>query len=121
RFGLRTFLRWSEEQARRHGLTPAQHQLLLSIRGHRGDRGPTIKDAADKLLLKHHSAVELVDRAEAAGLLKRAPDPDDQRMVRLALTDAGKDKLQAVTILTLAQLDRMGDQLRGVWDNLRDD
>ena len=53
RDGLRRFMRWSEEQARAAGLTPAQHQLLLAIRGHGGD--PTIGDVAGHLLLKHHS------------------------------------------------------------------
>ena len=62
RTGLRRFLHWSEEQARAAGVTPAQHQLLLAIRGHDG-AGPTIGDVADYLLLRHHSAVGLVDRA----------------------------------------------------------
>jgi DNA-binding MarR family transcriptional regulator len=121
RFGLRTFLRWSEETAHKQGMTPTQHQLLLAIRGHRDPLGPTIGDAADKLLLKHHSAVELVDRAEAAGLLTRAHDPDDQRMVRLQLTETGAAKLEAITVRTLEKLDRMGDQLLGVWDKVHDE
>ena len=73
RDALRRFLRWSEDQARAAGLTPAQHQLLLAVRGHDGD--PTIGDVAEHLLLRHHSAVELVDRAERAGLLRGAPIP----------------------------------------------
>ena len=58
------------DQARAAGLTPAQHQLLLAVRGHDGD--PTIGDVAEHLMLRHHSAVELVDRAERAGLLAAA-------------------------------------------------
>ena len=65
RTGLRRFLHWSEEQARAAGLTAAQHQLLLAVRGH--DGGPTIGEVAEQLLLRHHSAVELVDRAERPG------------------------------------------------------
>src|SRR5580658_10635037 len=89
RTGLRRFLRWSEEAARGAGLTPAQHQLLLAIRGHEGPLGPTIGDVADVLLLKHHSAVELVQRAEAAGLVARVSDASDGRVVRLALSRRG--------------------------------
>jgi hypothetical protein len=68
RTGLRRFLHWSEEQAREAGLTPAQHQLLLAVKGRQGDQPPTVGDLADYLLLRHHSTVELIDRAEAAGL-----------------------------------------------------
>ncbi len=74
RDALRRFLRWSEARAKEAGLTPAQHQLLLAIRGHDGD--PTIGDVADHLLLRHHSVVELVDRAERGGLVHRLADPD---------------------------------------------
>ncbi|MCU1388226.1 MAG: MarR family transcriptional regulator, partial [Ilumatobacteraceae bacterium] len=66
RDGVRRFLHWSESQAAAVGLTAAQHQLLLAVRGHAGERPPTIGDVADRLLLKHHSAVELVSRACAA-------------------------------------------------------
>ena len=69
RTGLRRFLRWSEQQAEAAGLTPAQHQLLLTIRGHPDRRGPTVGEVADYLLLRHHSAVGLVDRAVAADTL----------------------------------------------------
>ena len=65
RTGLRRFLRWSEQQAEAAGLTPAQHQLLLAVRGHPDRRGPTVGEVADYLLLRHHSAVGLVDRAVA--------------------------------------------------------
>ena len=74
RTGLRQFLHWSEQQASAVGITPAQHQLLLAIRGHPGRDAPTIGDVADALLLRHHSAVGLVDRAVAAGLVDRHVD-----------------------------------------------
>ena len=57
RTGLRRFLRWSEQHAEAAGLTPAQHQLLLAIRGHRDPRGPTVGDVAGYLMLRPHSAV----------------------------------------------------------------
>jgi len=82
RTGMRRFLRWSEQQAEENGLTPAQHQLLLAIRGHSDRRGPTIGEVADYLLLRHHSAVGLIDRADAAGLVERVRDPDDHRVVQ---------------------------------------
>jgi DNA-binding MarR family transcriptional regulator len=72
RTGLRRFLAWSGQQAEAAGITPAQHQLLLAIRGHPDPRGPTIGDIAGYLLVRHHSAVELIDRAVAAGLVVRA-------------------------------------------------
>jgi DNA-binding MarR family transcriptional regulator len=67
RTGLRRFLRWSGQQAQAAGLTPVQHQLELAIRGHPDPGGPTVGDVAGYLLVRHHSAVELIDRAEAAG------------------------------------------------------
>ena len=89
RTGLRRFLRWSEQQAEIVGLSPAQHQFLLVVRGHSNPLGPTIGDVAEQLLLRHHSAVGLVDRAENAGLFRRQRDRDDHRSVRLRLTARG--------------------------------
>ena len=86
RTGVRRFLKWSERQARAAGLTPKQHQLLLAVRGHDDPRGPTIKEASEYMLLRHNSTVELVDRAEAGGFLKREQSTGDKRVVRLKLT-----------------------------------
>ena len=119
RTGLRKFLYWTEVQASKQGLTPTQHQLLLAIKGH-DDGRPSIRDIADSLVLRHHSAVELVDRAEAAGLVRRVPDPQDGRRVRLRLTAIGERKLEAVTIPSLEQLDKIGPQLRNFWGDLAD-
>ena len=110
RDALRRFLRWSEDEARAAGLTPAQHQLLLAVRGHDGD--PTIGDVADHLRLRHHSAVELVDRAERAGLLQRRTDPDDRRVVHLELTADGDAHLAALSAAHLAELRRLQRGLR---------
>jgi DNA-binding MarR family transcriptional regulator len=120
RTGLRRFLHWSEEQARIAGLTPAQHQLLLAVRGSPRASGPTIGDIADALLLRHHSAVELVQRAEAAGLLTRVQDPDDGRVVRLALSRRGRTALELLSGLHLEELDRFADRARPLWDGLAD-
>jgi DNA-binding MarR family transcriptional regulator len=118
RTGLRRFLHWSEEQAQAAGVSPAQHQLLLAIRGHPGSRGPTIGDVADYLLLRHHSAVELVDRASLAGLVRRRQDRDDHRIVRLQLTARGAETLRRLTTVTLEELARLSPRLRPVWSGL---
>jgi DNA-binding MarR family transcriptional regulator len=104
---LRRFLRWSEDQAATVGLTAAQHQLLLAVRGHGGALAPTIGDVADSLLLQHHSATGLADRTVAAGWLRRTRDRDDQRVVRLALTAAGSRVLARLSALHLAELSRL--------------
>jgi DNA-binding MarR family transcriptional regulator len=108
---LRRFERWSAEQARSAGLTPMQHQLLLAIRGHADRRGPTIGEVSNYLLLKHHSAGELVHRADAAGLVHRVRDSEDRRVVRLRLTDAGSARLESLTAMHLEELDRLSLQL----------
>jgi DNA-binding MarR family transcriptional regulator len=118
RTGLRRFLRWSAEQAAAAGLTPARHQLLLAIRGHRDPAGPTIGDVAGYLLIRHHSAVELVDRAVAAGLVERRQDADDLRAVRLGLTADGADRLARLAALHVEELRRLAPQLEALWDGL---
>src|SRR4051794_6779072 len=110
RDGLRDFLRWSEKQASAVGLTPAQHQLLLAIRGHTGaaKAGPTIGEVADHLLLQHHSVVGLVNRAEAAGLVTRWADKEDHRVVRVSLTALGARRLAKLSEAHLEELRRLG-------------
>ena len=120
RTGIRRFLHWSEEQAASAELTPAQHQLLLAVRGHDDPRGPTVGEVADYLLLRHHSAVGLVDRAESAGLVIRRTDPDDQRVVRLRLTALGARRLRQLSELHLAELGRLAPRLRALWSGLDD-
>jgi DNA-binding MarR family transcriptional regulator len=104
RAALRRFTRWSEDQATALGLTPAQHQLLLAVRGLDDPLGPTIGAVADALLLRHNSAVGLVDRAAAAGLVERRSDPNDQRIVRLRLTARGARRLRQLSRKHLEEL-----------------
>jgi DNA-binding MarR family transcriptional regulator len=118
RIGLRRFLHWSEEQASAAGITPPQHQLLLAIRGQRDPRGPTIGEVAEMLLIRHHSAVGLIDRAEAAGLVHRRADRDDHRVVRLSLTALGSRRLRRLSAQHLAELARLRHQLHAIWDGL---
>lgn len=108
---LRRFERWSAEQAQSAGMTPAQHQLLLAVRGHPDHRGPTIGEIADYLMLRHHSAGELVQRAEAAGLVRRARDSDDRRVTRLQLTKQGAERLESLTARHLEELERLALRL----------
>lgn len=118
RTGLRRFLHWSEEQAEKAGLTPAQHQLLLAVRGHDGDRGPTIGDVAGYLLLQHHSVVGLVDRAVKAGLVERHEDAVDRRVVRLRLTPQGADVLRRLAKLHLEEIKRLTPHIRDLSQGL---
>jgi DNA-binding MarR family transcriptional regulator len=104
---LRRFLHWSEEQAESLGITAAQHQLLLAVRGHDDRRGPTVGDVASSLLLRHHSAVGLVDRAAEAGLIRREHDAADHRSVRLRLTPEGARRLAQLSRRHLEELDRL--------------
>jgi uncharacterized protein YeaO (DUF488 family)/DNA-binding MarR family transcriptional regulator len=118
RTGLRHFEAWSAKQARAAGLTPAHHQLLLAIRGHPDPSGPTIGEVADYLLLRHHSAVGLVDRAEAAGLVRRTRSHEDHRVVRLQLTEEGAARLEALSALHLEELDRLALDVPAAWAGL---
>ncbi|MDQ6797717.1 MAG: MarR family winged helix-turn-helix transcriptional regulator [Actinomycetota bacterium] len=123
RDGLRRFQHWSEAQAAAVGLTPSQHQLLLAIRGHDGDglaghTPPAVGDVAAHLMLRHHSAVELINRAVGAGLVVRHADPADHRVVRLDLTPEGARRLEALTALHLDELSRLAPGLAPLWEGL---
>lgn len=108
RTSLRQFLHWSEEKAHAAGLTPAQHQLLLAVRGHAAPEPPTIGELAGHLLLRHHSAVGLVDRAEEAGLVARRRDAEDRRVVRVVLTAKGERILGSLSADHLEEIRRLG-------------
>jgi DNA-binding MarR family transcriptional regulator len=118
RTGLRQFLRWSEEQASAVSVTPAQHQLLLVVRAHPDREGPTIGDVAVGLLLRHHSAVGLVDRATDAGLVTRHVDATDHRVVRLRLTALGARRLRQLSGAHLEELRRLAPRMRSLWADL---
>ncbi len=118
RTGLRQFERWSAEQAAEHGLTASQHQLLLAVRGHAEQQGPTIGQVADYLLIRHHSAVELADRTERAGLIERVRYADDHRAVRLRLSPDGERILAALTGAHLEELARLSELFQSLIDTL---
>jgi DNA-binding MarR family transcriptional regulator len=120
RTDLRRFLKWSEQQARAAGLTPAQHQLLLAVRGHPDPRGPTITDVADYLLLRHHSAVGLVDRAEQAGLIRRVADSSDGRVIRLRLTSKGARGVARLVRSSTDELTRLAEDFTALGKRARE-
>jgi DNA-binding MarR family transcriptional regulator len=107
RFGIRRYLRFSEETVRRHGVTPQQYQLLLAIKGFPGRDWAVVRELADRLQLRHHSVVELVNRAQAQGLVRRTTDPDDARAVRVVLTAQGEHLLGRLSALHRDELRRM--------------
>ncbi|MCU1463865.1 MAG: transcriptional regulator, MarR family [Acidimicrobiales bacterium] len=118
RHRIRVFLRFSEDAARAAGLTPAQHQLLLAVKGFAGPGRPSASDIAELLQSKVHSTVELIDRAEAAGLLRRYPDPGDRRRQLLALTPAGERKLRGLSVEHRNELRRLRVELAAMLRDL---
>jgi DNA-binding MarR family transcriptional regulator len=120
RTGIRRFLSWSESQAATVGVTPAQHQLMLAIRGHDGPDGPTIGDVADALILRHNSAVGLVDRAVEAGLVARHVDDHDARVVRLRLTALGARRIRQLSGAHIEELRRLVPRVTRLWTDLED-
>ncbi|MGA3039578.1 MAG: MarR family transcriptional regulator [Bryobacteraceae bacterium] len=112
RYQIRKYLRFSEKAARALGLEPQQHQLLLAIRGYAGAGcGPTIGYLAERLQVRHHSAVELVDRMETRGMVHRQPGERDRRQVIVALSHAGQQILQDFATQHLAEMQQIGPDL----------
>ena len=115
RRGVRRYLSWAEQRAREHGMTPAQVQLALALRSHPEPCGPTLTELADTLLLRHHSVVGLVDRAERAGLVRRERDPVHASRVHVLLTEPGAERLATLSRLHLAWLAEHGPAFAHVW------
>jgi DNA-binding MarR family transcriptional regulator len=104
RFEIRRFLHSSERIARAAGLEPQQHQALLAIKGLPAHRAATVGALAERLLVQHHSAVELVNRLEAKGLLRRARGANDRRSVLLTPTRRGEKLLRQLALTHRAEL-----------------
>ncbi len=118
RYVLRRLLRSSEQEARHLGLTPAQHQLLLAIRGLGRDAAPSISELAERLQQRHHSVVELVGRVEAGGLVIREPDPSDRRRHLVRLTTAGNAVLAALSGAHRSELRRFRQEMADIFERL---
>ena len=114
---LRRFLAFSEEAARKAGLASQQHQVLLAIKGFGGSL--TVGDLAEKLVIKPHSAVGLVDRLVEAGLVRRSANSDDRRTVWLSLTPAAEKLLVSLSRSHREELRRLIPLLKPLlhaWD-----
>jgi DNA-binding MarR family transcriptional regulator len=118
RYALRQFLRFSEEVARGVGLTPHQHQALLAIKGFPGRDRVTIGELAERLQLKHHSVVGLVDRLVARGDVVRSIAPEDRRQVYVSLTPSGTDSLEQLSAVHRDELRRVRLHLSSLLDRL---
>ncbi len=118
RHALRRFLAFSDNAAREHDITPAQHQLLLAIRGSASDRQPSTSDLAEALQLRLHSVGELIDRAEANGLVERQIDPHDARRTLLTLTEHGRSLLDSLSVLHRRELRTFRTELAAILDQL---
>lgn len=108
RYQIRHFLHFSERAAREEGLVPQQHQLLLALKGLPVGRKATISELAERLQLRHHSTVELIDRLVERGLVKRLRDEADQRRVIIHLTLQGEQVLQKLSLLHRHELQLAG-------------
>lgn len=118
RYALRQFLHFSEEAAQTVGLTPQQHQALLVIKGFPERDEITIKELAERLQIRHHSAVGLADRLVAQGLLKRKQSDTDRRQVYVMLTAQGLSILEQLSSTHKEELRRMLPELRRLLEQL---
>ncbi|MDP9268989.1 MAG: MarR family transcriptional regulator [Acidobacteriota bacterium] len=104
RYQIRRFTSFSEQAAEVAGVAPQQHLLLLALRGLPAGMQPSIRGLADRLLLRHHSVVELVDRSVRMGLVRRVAGLTDRRQVMVELTARGERVLQKIFVLNRRQL-----------------
>ena len=118
RFALRQFLRFSEDAAQAAHLSPQQHQALLAIKGYPERETVTVSELAERLQLRHHTAVELIDRLENELLVKRKPHESDGRKVIVGLTARGEQVLETLSEAHREQLRRIGPQLSHLLNEL---
>ena len=111
RFRLRQFLSFSEKAAEGVGLTQQQYQALLAVRAHPGPALLTISDLAAQLLIKHHSAVGMVNRLQEQGLVRRERSQDDGRKVGIRLTPSGQRLFDRLASIHRGELRRIGPDL----------
>ena len=111
RYTLRQFLHFSEEAANSAGITPQQHQALLAIKGFPGRDSVTVGELAERLQLRHHSTVGLVDRLVAERWVARVPSALDRRQVFVQLTRRGEHVLERLSSAHTEQLKRMAPEL----------
>ncbi len=118
RYALRRFLSFSAAAARESGISAPQHQALLAIKGFPARGAISIGELAERLDLRHHSAVGLVDRLVRKRLVRRAPDPADHRRVHVRLTARGEALLERLSAVHRDELRRLGPELRRLLQKL---
>ncbi|MDB6004870.1 MAG: MarR family transcriptional regulator [Prosthecobacter sp.] len=118
RFVLRKFLRFSEDAAAVAGITPQQHQALLAIKGFPGRDHVTVGELAERLQIKHHSAVGLIDRLVLEDLVTRDASEEDRRQVYIGLTPRGESILTDLASLHREQLRLTGPELSALLQRL---
>jgi DNA-binding MarR family transcriptional regulator len=111
RYELRKFLAFSEAAAHGQKLTPQQHQALLTIKGFSQDKPVSVGDLATLLLIRHHTAVELIDRMTKLNLVARIADPDDGRRILIRLTAEGERRLSKLSKIHFDELAAVSDVL----------
>jgi DNA-binding MarR family transcriptional regulator len=119
RYALRQFLHFSEEAARRAGVTPQQYLAMIAVRGFPGRDRLTVSELAERLQIRHHSAVGLIDRMVSQGLMVRHPGGADRRQVFVSLTARGAEVLEPLAAAHRDQLQRIGGDLRQILERLR--
>jgi DNA-binding MarR family transcriptional regulator len=119
RRGLREFLAFSDAAARQHGLTSQQHQALLAIRSHSGEEPMSIGELADCLLIRNHSAIELVGRLVDRDLVARTGSQEDRRRVLLTLRPDGAEALRQISLMNVGEYRRTADFLSDVLRRVR--
>ncbi|MFI4965981.1 MAG: MarR family winged helix-turn-helix transcriptional regulator [Caulobacterales bacterium] len=119
RWSMRQFLHFSDDGAREQGLSSQQHQALLAIRSHPGPEAMTIGGLADRLLIKNHSALELVARMADGGLVERSVSQEDRRRTLLRILPRGVAILEAISLRNLGQLKETADILADILETVR--
>ena len=118
RYALRRFLRFSEGAAKAAGITAQQHQALLAIKGFPAHDKITVGELAERLQLRHHSAVGLIDRLVAEKLVVREPSAEDRRQVLVQLTRRGEAVLEQLAYVHREQLKRIGPEISQLLERL---
>lgn len=118
RYALRQFLHFSEKAAKNAGITPQRHQALLAIKGFPGRDRVTVGELAERLQLRHHSAVGLIDRLVEEELVLRISSDKDRRQVLIRLTPRGEKILGKLSFVHSKQLKQMGPGLKGLLTRL---
>ena len=114
RYLIRCFLDFSENEAKRAGLTPRHHQALLVIKGYRRGQPITVGDLAERLKVRHNTAVELANRLVEGGLIERVQDETDQRRVLLQLTGSAEGHLAKLSAAHRDELSRIKPMLQDI-------